>query len=593
MKNTVLYLKSYYFLFIVIAYYLFYYVVNQLFINHFLYYYYTLFIITGIVILSVFIKNLIQRKTKLLLPRSQLIWAGAFLVTYPFVNFVILKTAEWYYFSYIVTVFVLYFGFTIGFYNKLLYSEKIKKVLILIAFTEIVISFLQYFNILPHNQYFSVNGTCSNPNFTAVYLVMVLPMVIDIVKQYKNKYHRILSITAIIVIFALSLYLLKSRTAFVGFFICVGFLLFSYLTKNRLVSKKVIFTGVILSIIVIGFLIPKFYNFKKESADGRLLVWKISSQVITHKPITGYGYGKTQYAYNVAQAKYFRDQKATETEKQNAGYISNVLNDYLEIWIQGGLIGLLIFSFFLYRLLFVSYKQREKYPYLFVGILLFVVMSFFNVVIFFTFTAVIFAFYASLITVNTIQKQDIKTPKILYNGFVLVFCFVLVYISIQAYSQTQLNKVKDALIERDLIRVRKYLDNSSRCIATSEFFYTISGDTYYMEKKYNLALKKYSIAFKYAPNPKLATKMAECYMSVNKQEKAISKLEYASNHTPSLFRPYYILMLIYNKQGDMQRAMQTANIIINKEIKVDSREVRFYKNKATEILKSYQYENKK
>ena len=381
MKNTVLYLKSYYFLFIVIAYYLFYYVVNQLFINHFLYYYYTLFIITGIVILSVFIKNLIQRKTKLLLPRSQLIWAGAFLVTYPFVNFVILKTAEWYYFSYIVTVFVLYFGFTIGFYNKLLYSEKIKKVLILIAFTEIVISFLQYFNILPHNQYFSVNGTCSNPNFTAVYLVMVLPMVIDIVKQYKNKFLRILSITVIIVIFALSLYLLKSRTAFVGFFLHICFFVYSYLTANRLVAKKTIFIGVFLSIIVIGFLIPKFYNFKRESADGRLLVWKISSLLIAQKPLMGYGYGKTQYVYNVAQAKYFRDQKGTETEKQNAGYISNVLNDYFEIGIQGGLLGLFILSFFLYRLLTASYKQ--KHPYLFISMLMFVLMLFFNVVIYF------------------------------------------------------------------------------------------------------------------------------------------------------------------------------------------------------------------
>lgn len=593
MKNIFLYIKSYSFLFVVIAYYLFYNVANQHLLNHFLFYYYLLFIITGTVVLSVFIKNRLKRKANLQLPRNQLIGAGVLLVAYPFVNYVILKTAEWYYFSNFVTVFVLYFGFTIGFYNKLLDSEKIKKILILIAFNEIAICLFQFFNLLPHNPYFSVNGTCSNPNFTAVFLVMVLPMLVNAIKHYKNKLFKILSSTAIILIFSFTIYLLKSRTAFVGFFLYVCFFVYSYLTANRLVAKKVIFIGVILSIIVIGFLIPKFYNFKKASADGRLLVWRISSQVIAHKPIIGYGFGKTQYVYNLAQAKYFRDQKATETEKQNAGYISNVLNDYLEFSIQGGLIGLLIFSFFLYRLITGSYEQRKKNPYLFIGIVMFILMSLFNVVIYFTFIAVVFAFYASLITVNTIQKQDIKIPKILNNGFVVVFCFVLVYISIQGYSQIQLKKANDSLIKGDLISGRKYLNNSSRCIATSELSYTISGNAYYMEKKYNSALKKYNMAFKYAPNPKLATKMAECYMNVNKQEKAISKLEYASNHTPSLFRPYYILMLIYKKQGNKQKATEIADLLINKQIKVDSKEVRFYQNKAIEILKTYQNENNK
>lgn len=593
MKNIFLYIKSHSFLFIVIAYYLFYYVVNQLLLNHFLFYYYLLFIITGGVILSVFIKNRLKRKSNLLLPRSQLIGAGGFLVIYPFINYVILKTAEWYYFSYFVTVFVLYFGFTVGFYNKLLDSEKIKMALILIAFSEITISFLQYFNLLPHYKYFSVNGTCSNPNFTAMYLVMVLPMAIDFLQQYKNKLFRILSATAIILIFSFTIYLLKSRTAFAGLVIYIIYFFYHYLTAKKIVGRKIIVVGGVLSVIIIGFLIPKFYNLKKESADGRLLVWKVSSHVLAHKPIIGYGYGKTQYVYNIAQAKFFKEQKTTETEKQNAGYISNVLNDYLEISIQGGLIGLFIFSFFLYRLSIASYRRKEKYPYLFIGIVMFIVMLLFNVVIYFTFIAVVLAFYASQITVNSNPKQDIKIPQIFYNGFVVVVSLVLVFISIQAYSQTQLKKAKESLIKGDLIQEKKYLNNSSKCIATSEFFYTISGDAFYFEKDYNSALKKYNIAFKYSANPKLASKMAECYINLNEDKKAYSKLNYAINHTPSLFRPHYLLMWMYYKEGNKQMTIETANIIINKKIKIDSKEVRFYQNKAIEILKSYKNENNK
>jgi len=176
---------------------------------------------------------------------------------------------------------------------------------------------------------------------------------------------------------------------------------------------------------------------------------------------------------------------------------------------------------------------------------------------------------------------------------VVVFCLVFIFISVQGYSQTQLKKSKGSLINEDLIGGRKYLNKSSRFIATSEFFHNISGDIYMREKKYNQALKEYYKAYKYAPNPKLATKMAVCYINLNNEKKAFSKLYYAVNHTPSLFRPYYILMSMYSKQGNKQKTIETANIIINKKIKIDWDEVLFYKNKALEILKSYQNENKK
>lgn len=83
-------------------------------------------------------------------------------------------------------------------------------------------------------------------------------------------------------------------------------------------------------ILVAGALVG-IYVLKKESADGRLLLWKITTQAITKRPWTGTGLGGFPAAYAETQAEYFSSGKASETEMLVAGCPEYGFNEFLQI----------------------------------------------------------------------------------------------------------------------------------------------------------------------------------------------------------------------------------------------------------------------
>ena len=72
------------------------------------------------------------------------------------------------------------------------------------------------------------------------------------------------------------------------------------------------------------------YLLKKDSADGRLLIWKVAVQAIGEKPLTGYGWDYVAGAYGEAQEKYFSKGEYTEQEEHVAGSPEYVFNEYLQ-----------------------------------------------------------------------------------------------------------------------------------------------------------------------------------------------------------------------------------------------------------------------
>jgi len=84
------------------------------------------------------------------------------------------------------------------------------------------------------------------------------------------------------------------------------------------------------------------YYLKKDSADGRLLTWKVSLSVIAKHPL-GVGLGHFPSAYGDAQAAYFASGKASETEEYVAGNPEYGFNEFLQIAIESGIVSLLLF----------------------------------------------------------------------------------------------------------------------------------------------------------------------------------------------------------------------------------------------------------
>ena len=84
------------------------------------------------------------------------------------------------------------------------------------------------------------------------------------------------------------------------------------------------------AVIALFFVLGGAYLLKKDSADGRLLIWKVAVQAIGEKPLTGYGWDYMAGAYGEAQEKYFSKGEYTKQEEHVAGSPEYVFNEYLQ-----------------------------------------------------------------------------------------------------------------------------------------------------------------------------------------------------------------------------------------------------------------------
>ena len=85
---------------------------------------------------------------------------------------------------------------------------------------------------------------------------------------------------------------------------------------------------------------------KKDSADGRRLMWKIAGRAIAENPWGGCGLGYFGGAFGKAQAAYFATEEATEQEEWVAGSPEYGFNEYLQLGWNWGLSGV-SFSYWL------------------------------------------------------------------------------------------------------------------------------------------------------------------------------------------------------------------------------------------------------
>lgn len=144
-------------------------------------------------------------------------------------------------------------------------------------------------------------------------------------------------------------------------------LLFIYLMGKRLRTKRGMFLAGSVMVLWIGLLAVLF---KPDSSAGRLLIYKISFRLLEKNFPWGVGPGNFQKAYLPCQADYFRAGTYTTKELLLADNIRYAYNDYLQIVIEWGVIGIFILlagSFSLIYFLEKSKTMKITAPLLIAG----------------------------------------------------------------------------------------------------------------------------------------------------------------------------------------------------------------------------------
>ena len=158
--------------------------------------------------------------------------------------------------------------------------------------------------------------------------------------------------TAVVLVFLSGVALLilsGARTSWIalgGILIWLGWVKWkSQHRRNRLRIRSWHLLAAVSLTILLGF---SLYQLKPQSAQGRLLIWKVSCEMIKDKPIFGFGYQGFESNYMHYQQAYLKEH-ASDEEKLLAGNNQLIYNTPFRLWINYGIAGMLPYVILFYR----------------------------------------------------------------------------------------------------------------------------------------------------------------------------------------------------------------------------------------------------
>ena len=465
--------------------------------------------------------------------------------------------------------------------------KHIYKLFFILALVEAIVCIMQYIGIVStHNSYFTVKGTFDNPNTTAMYMVVCIPY---LASELLMKRNRVILLISLFFILA-ALIMINCRTAYLGLFSIIIVYLFRWFDyKNYLSGKGITKTVVFFSLIVVILISTFFYLYesKKASADGRVFIWKVSTQMVAQKPFSGYGYGFFPREYNLYQASYFRTHITTIDEKSHASYVYMPYNDLLEQAIQGGVAGAALYLICMG--LIVYYSLKNKLIPESALIISFLIMSQVNYGIQAIPLWILFLLSAASV-VSQADKQLINRLHPRANQFIALGILAMVAgigydLSDKREAQQQLPIAIDYFKNYRYKQAIHLLDTYKNRAGTSELYYGTYAKILMETNRYEKATEAFNTALMYAAEPSYLMDKALCCKRTGQVNTTVQCLQLVASMKPFNLRSRFLLMNLYANTNSGDSATLVAHEIIKMPVKVQSAESKYYIAQAAAYLK--------
>ena len=196
---------------------------------------------------------------------------------------------------------------------------------------EAVWGLLQVYGYEPSNHsLYALTGSFYNPGPYSGFLAMCLPLALHEWLEGKRAWKHLALVA--LVLMGVVLPSGMSRSAWLAALVASGYV-WAMHRREKLFRywKALLAGGVLLILLGVGA-----YHWKKDSADGRLLMWKVATQAVKEHPWQGVGWEYVAGAYGDAQERYFASGVASEQEKHVAGAPEYVFNEYLQVAMAWG-----------------------------------------------------------------------------------------------------------------------------------------------------------------------------------------------------------------------------------------------------------------
>jgi tetratricopeptide (TPR) repeat protein len=341
------------------------------------------------------------------------------------------------------------------------------------------------------------------------------------------------------------------------------------------------------------------YYLKKDSADGRALIWKISLQTAWHHP-TGVGIGNFSGSYGDEQAAYFASGKASEQEQYVAGNPEYGFNEYLQMAVEQGILPFLLFVYLTGYSVYAGFRRKRiASTASLTALLIAATASYpFSVLPF----PVALAFLLADIHHSKIGNRQVKgilTDKKKRRRFILsaygmpvaglcvvAACLYNRYPTFQAYREwAQARPLYHANAGEAAARAYAplYPLLSDRVNFLFEYGRSLSQAGRYAES--NAVLEK---AMRTSCDPMLYNVAGKNFQAQKRYAEAEACFHKATHIVPGRLYPWYLLAKLYEETGLHDKACETARLVLTKEPKVQSTAVREMREEMRKLIQQNQ-----
>jgi O-antigen polymerase len=400
---------------------------------------------------------------------------------------------------------------------------------------------------------------------------------------------------------------------------------------NFSAGKKALMVFLVIAVTVAGA--AGLYRLKKGSADGRMLIWKITTRMIADHPVTGTGFNGFKANYMDYQARFFENN--TDSEKARvAGDTNYAFNELLQQTAEHGLSGTVLLALIFIAAFSVSKSGRKHdrksdsmtpshaitvfdttnlksegmtqshavtHSTVIISkalLLSFLIFSMFSYPVQIlpvkTGMALALAFLSGSSRkislgrpANKINRQvTIFMAKVLVGGVALA----AVYFG-AGFLEKQSEALKNWKYAFTLYGMGAYkqsiaeYEKALSVLRCNGDFLTNYGKALSMAGKHEEAIITLKKAAKYYPNTVVYTALGDSYKATGKSKKAEAAYLHAWHMNPVRFYPKYLLAKLYDETGQKVKAAKVARELLEKEIKVESTAIDEIKAEMQKIIK--------
>ncbi|MBR6191978.1 MAG: O-antigen ligase family protein [Prevotella sp.] len=457
-------------------------------------------------------------------------------------------------------------------------KDQIMKTLCILGILEIIFSIIQLFGLLPDNyKYAHFSGSLNNPAIFGMLLSFCVPVSVYFLKYTDGKEKTLWKF--LFVIFAVFIILSDSRTAILAS-ACGALLVLLMMEKNlfreKLKKRKFKFLTYIFIVLTFVFL----YFYKRDSAEGRFLIWNVCVEMIKEKPLWGWGTDGFYAHYMNYQAEYLKSHAGSPFALL-ADETQNPFNEFLHIAIVCGVPCCLFFIGIIIGTIWYLCNRRIEHCEVLLGLtLVFVVWCMFCYPLTTPFVWMILSFIAlSMISLETLPKPC--------HAVIFVMCLFCLFLMVKnGYANIRRVSLQEYAMNNHDIQVMDKYESMYREMSSNGLFLYNYAAMLHLNGDYEKSITVFKECSAYINDYNMMLLMGDNYQQMDIPDSAIVYYKRASEMIPNRFLPLYYQMAVYQEQGNNNKAKEIAEIIVHKENKIKkSKTVNEIIKRANECLR--------